>query len=188
MYYKLLTRTLFFALFAFATQLSAQNTAPHREVGLQFSGLNLNNTNSFSAFFKKQKKEHVYQRLRLFYGNINGLVRDSERYLAFFGGIAIGHEKRKSLDSKLEFYQGPELSAALSIVSIIDENTDISIRGGFGWVLGLQHSFNERWAVNLEAIPGLSMNVNGATKRDVTTVGWDASISNSVSLGLVRKF
>ena len=105
-------------------------------------------------------------------------------------GIAIGREKRKTLDSKLDFYQGPEVSAQLGLATLGEDNANVLISAGFGWVLGLQHSFNERWAVNLETIPGLSLvgDFYGEDSSGLSSVGFNARFNNFVSIGLVRKF
>lgn len=188
MHYQIFTRIILFAFVLSAPVLGAQNASPHREVGLQFSGINFNGNNNISAFYKKQKSEQVYRRLRFFYGNLNAQTSEDQYYFSMSAGIAIGREKRKTLDSKLEFYQGPEFGASLGVSALIDSNTDISLGGRFGWVLGLQHSFNERWAINLETIPSVGVNVITATARDVTRLDLNATASNSVSIGMVRKF
>jgi hypothetical protein len=184
---------IFSILVAFATvfatgSLLAQDFKPKREVGLQFSSLDFDGGSGFSAFYKKQKKENVYRRIRFFSGSLSAVSVDEDFNFNFAAGIAIGREKRKSLDSKLEFYQGPEVSVGLGIAAINELETNLNISAGFGWVLGLQHSFNERWAVNLETIPKFSLatNLNGDSGADSVVFG--AGFNNSVSIGLVRKF
>ena len=184
---RIFTITLFLAFFASMTSLSAQDSSPNREVGLQFNGLNFDGFNGFSLFYKKQKSENVYRRIRFFYGNLNVEAINDISAVSFSSGIAIGREKRKALDAKLAFYQGPEFSAALGVTTQNWDNTSINVSGRFGWILGLQHSFNERWAINLETIPGVGIGVNSITDSDPRFT-FNAGISNSVSLGLVRKF
>lgn len=188
MCYKPSTLIFFFMLFFCAPAVRAQNDKPVREIGLQFSGLNFNGNSSFSVFYKKQKKENVFRRIRFTYGSLGAQVANEDFAVNLGGGIAIGREKRKTLDPKLEFYQGPEFSAILSVSTVGEENTDLSVQAGFGWVLGLQHSFNARWAVNLETIPRVNVNVGTSTGRDVTAYGLSAAASNTVSLGLLRRF
>ena len=188
MQFKNLTYSLLaFVLVIFtASSLTAQDGNPRREVGIQFSSLDFDGSRSFSAFFKKQKKENVYRRIRFFSGSLSARSFEDTFIFDFSAGIAIGREKRKSLDPKLEFYQGPEFSIRLGLAT--EDNVRVSIAPAFGWVLGLQHSFNNRWAVNLETIPSLSItaNINNGIRPDVLLFG--AGFNNSVSLGLVRKF
>jgi hypothetical protein len=56
-----------------------------------------------------------------------------------------------------------------------------------GYVFGLQHSFNERWAINLETIPGVRVEAL-LLPGDNYDISLDAVASNAVSLGVVRKF
>lgn len=190
MFYKSIAFTFFAISLAFFTtsSLSAQSDRPHREVGLQFSSFDFDGGGGFSAFYKKQKKENVYRRIRLLFGNISVGATEEDFTFNFVAGVNIGREKRKSLDSKLEFYQGPEFSLRLAIASVIDDDVRALLTPGFGWVFGLQHSLNERWAVNLETVPSLaiSTNINGDAGPDALAI--DARVSNTVSLGLVRKF
>ena len=187
MYYKSLVLALFVSFLSFLNSGSAQTAAPHREVGLQFSNINFSGSSSFSAFYKKELKENVYRRLRFFYGNVNTAFINDNASFNFNAGVAIGREKRKSLDSKLAFYQGPEVSLGISTSSATGNSSNYSLNGRFGWVLGLQHSFNDRWAINLETIPGIGIGVSGGENRS-TAVDVGASFNNTVSLGLVRKF
>ncbi len=187
---------LFLALGLFTTnQALAQDAPPRREVGLQFNSINFNGSNAFSAFYKKETKENVYRRFRVFYGNLGLDFKTFGNYTAFngAGGIAIGREKRKALDSKLAFYQGPEISASFGVAHV-DLNvvnaanvTRYDVNARLGWVLGLQHSFNDRWAINLETIPGFGVGVtgsNGSNPEVRTSVGFNSN----VSIGIVRKF
>lgn len=181
--YSLLILVLFF----FSTQLTAQTAQKPREVGLQFSSLDFDGGSGFSAFYKKQLKENVYRRIRLFSGGLSFSSTEETILFNLNAGIAIGREKRKSLDPKLVFYQGPEFSAGFSVTAIDEDEMRFFIRPAFGWVLGLQHSFNERWAVNLETIPGATITVESFSE-DEGVFSFNAGFNNLVSLGLVRKF
>ena len=167
--------------------LLAQDTKPKREVGLQFSSFDFDGGSGFSAFFKKQKKENVYRRIRLFSGGLSFKSSEEINLFNFSAGIAIGREKRKSLDTKLEFYQGPEFAVNLGVGALDDDELRLRIAPAFGWVLGLQHSFNERWAVNVEAIPRASIAFDSFSNTD-GELAFNAGFSNAVSIGLVRKF
>ena len=184
---KLSTLVLVLSVLFSATS-SAQGTKPRREVGIQISNLNFNGSNTFSGFFKKERKENVYRRIRFFSGNLAFGQVDEDLSFDFSAGLAIGREKRKSLGDKLDFYQGPEFAFSLGLASLTDDETRISFTPAFGWVLGLQHSFNDHWAINVETIPrvALSAFTNGDVGPDALL--FNANISNNVSMGLVRKF
>lgn len=188
MRHNILTLSVFALLAIFSTALSAQDAAkPRREVGLQFSSIDFDG-GAFSAFYKKQKKENVYRRFRFVSGNLVLGFLEEDFQFDFGVGIAVGKEKRKALDSKLEFYQGPEFALNLSLFTTADDDvTPFLVRPSFGWVLGLQHSFNDRWAVNIETIPSVfvAANVTGSETEGLFLGG---GLSNNVSLGLVRKF
>lgn len=186
-------KTFFFALLAAClgsiTPAIAQTTASpgKREVGLQFDRLDFTDSPSFSALYKKQIKPDVYRRLRFFYGNLNTDFSDDNSAVSFSGGIAIGREKRKALDDKLFFYQGPEISGLIGLSTVNWDNIATVVGGRFAWVLGLQHYFNERWAINLEALPGIGVTAaNSATNAHSFSL--TARGSNSVSVGLMRVF
>ncbi|MBL7825989.1 MAG: hypothetical protein JNJ57_05120 [Saprospiraceae bacterium] len=181
-------KNVFFTLLIFflaAGSIHAQK-AP-REVGLQFNGLDFGGYNSFSAFFKKQKSEQVYKRIRFFVGEIDFQVFNETATFGLNGGIAIGREKRKQLDDKLMFYQGPEFSGGLGFRSFSEDDFSANFSARFGWVVGLQHSFNDKWAVNMEAIPGLGAILLVSDDVD-TQFSITGRVSNSVNLGIVRKF
>lgn len=186
-------KTFFFALLAAClgciTPATAQSPAAHgkREVGLQFDRLDFTDTPSFSAFYKKQIKPDVYRRLRFFYGNLTSAFSGDDSAFDFSAGIGIGREKRKALDDKLFFYQGPEISGTIALSTVNWDNVTTAVSARFAWVFGLQHYFNERWAINLEALPGVSVTtVNGANNAHAFSL--NARGSNSVSLGLMRVF
>lgn len=187
---KTLTLSAIALLLAFLTisNLSAQEANPPREVGLEFNSLDFDGGSSFSAFFKKQKKENVYRRIRFFTGNLHFGTIDEDFTFNLSAGIAIGREKRKALDAKLMFYQGPEFSIRAGLATFTDDDVHIFLTPAFGWVLGLQHSFNDRWAVNLETIPGVGINVDTYGEGGPSVATFGANFNNSVSLGLVRKF
>ena len=178
---------LLLAVFS-STQLSAQTANPPREVGLQFSSLNFDGGSGFSAFFKKQKKENVYRRIRFFTGNLLFGSIDKDFTFNLSAGIAIGREKRKALDSKLMFYSGPEFSIQAGLYTFTEDDVHVVLSPAFGWVLGLQHSFNDRWAVNLETIPGVGINIDSYGDGGPGVFTFGANFNNAVSLGLVRKF
>ena len=177
------------ALFAatFST-LQAQETGKKHEIGLQFNGIDLNGFNSFNVLYRKQKSENVYRRIRASFGDINVDNRNETTRLGFSARVNIGQEKRKLLDRKLEFYRGPEFGLGFGFSGGDVPDNRVNVNASFGYVLGLQHSFNELWAVNLEAIPGIAVRFSVGDVEENDSFGLDAYASTSVSLGVVRKF
>ncbi len=179
------TSLLFFGCFFLFSAVHAQDGGGKREVGLQFSSLDFTGS-SFGAFFKKEKKENVYRRIRFAAGAIDfGLLEETTDF-NFAAALAIGREKRKALDAKLIFYHGPEFAARVQAVTLWEDDIAMTIQPSFGWVIGLQHSFNDRWAINIETIPTfyVAANINTIDEGLLFGVGG----SNFVSLGVVRKF
>lgn len=169
----------------FFTSLSAQSDAK-REVGLQFSGINFSGFNSFGAFYKKQISENKYRRIRFFTGRASTFIADDVTTVTLFLAGAIGREKRRSLGERLELYTGPEFSGAVGYQKPA-EGSIFTVTGGAGFVLGLQHSFGELWAIQIETVPTLRVGMAWLNGDYVQTT-LDADISNSVAFGVVRKF
>jgi hypothetical protein len=184
-----LLTTLVLCLFL-NNSLQAQSGKAKREVGLQFSSLNFNG-GSFGAFLKKEKKENVYRRVSFASGNIQLNLVEEETQFNFNAGIAIGEERRKQLDEKLLFFQGPEFSLNVGLFTTEDDDaTAVTITPGFGWVFGLQHSFNKLWAINIETVPAVAISGNfyGAEISDAEGLSLGIRASSRVNFGIVRKF
>ena len=184
---KYFSTILFFSLFC--TAVTAQNAQVKREVGLQFSGLNFNGNNSFSAFYKKQVKENSFRRIRFLAGNLNIDGSKDRTFGSFFAGVSIGREKRKQLGRKLQFYRGPQFGASTTISASSGPNSDHQVRLGLnaGLVFGLQHQFNEFWAVNIETEPGVGLDLAKRKGAPFNVFG-AANVGNNVQIGLVRCF
>jgi hypothetical protein len=186
MYLKLFT-ALYCCLFIVGLNtLCAQQTSPRREVGLQISSINFDGLNTFSAIYKKEIKENLYRRID-FTGSFLSAFAQEQFTLGFNGGLSIGREKRRSLDDKLIFYQGPQVGVSFGLSTNNSPRTDVMVGLIWQWFLGLQHSFNARWAVNMEITPGVAMNLNFPDEGDAL-VSVSGNISNRVRLGVVRKF
>lgn len=191
------TRFLLFCFLLVVLQAPAfaQKTAARKEVGLGFTGLNFNSSNAFSAFFKKEIKENVYRRLSFFLGNI-GLSNTSSDQTRFDAsiGFGIGREKRKALDEKLWFYSGPQwtLNTFLQVATNNRQTTSntYNLNAGIGYILGLQHNLNDRWAINLETIPSFSVGYQWDNRTGVSaySVAFNTYLSNTVRVGIVRRF
>lgn len=171
---------LLFSCLFWAAAASAQSSKKPKEIGFQVSGFDT----EFSGIYKVQKSENVFRRYRFLAGNI-GVFFVDEPFLVAGVGLAIGRENRRYLDTKLMFYRGPEFNLNLAGVSF---DTDQVFAGsvGLGYILGLQHNFNDYWAVNIETIPGLSVSI--LDNEDVSGIGVNVGASNSVSIGVVRRF
>lgn len=193
------TLSLFFLFLV--TLLTAQSNSTPKEVGLQLRGINFNGFTSFSAFYKKQKAENVFTRYRFIFGNIGfQVIEEAKDRFDFSAGLAIGREKRRSIGQKLIFYRGPEFSFNINAASNeflqtvqFGNQPPIDIRRsyfgvgvGFGYVVGLQHNFNDLWAINAETIP--SVNVSALLSNPSNSGSINAGLSNGVSLGIVRRF
>lgn len=179
-------RTLFPVLtIFFCLNLHAQDIRK-REVGIQLSGLNFDGSNSFGGFYKKQLSENKYRRIHFFAGRMATALGNENVNASVFLAGGIGREKRKPLDSRLEFYRGPEFSMSIGYQQANDQNL-VTFSGGIGFVLGLQHSFSELWAIQIETIPGIRVAASFPDEGEATAT-LSANISNSVALGVVRKF
>lgn len=165
---------------------SAQNSSVPKEVGLQLSGINFDGSNSFNVLLKKQLKENVYRRFRLFYGNISTNTQNDETRFSFSTGIAIGKEKRKAMGEKLQFFHGPEFAPSVDML-VENEALYLGVNFRFGWILGLQHDFNEHWAMNIEMVPGARLTANTFDGELSSTI-FRADMNNTVSLAVMRKF
>lgn len=182
---KLPTTLALLLVALFCNTLSAQKAAK-REAGFQVFGFD----SGFSGFYKKEIRENVYRRFRLFSGSLNAQFNEDASTTNFFIGGFIGREKRKSLDERLEFYRGPEFSAGLGYQHQevnSDDNSRFFVLAGIGYVLGLQHSFNDKWAVQIETIPTVRFRYDIANEI-ADNFGVDINASSSVSLGVARKF
>ncbi|MDX2280572.1 MAG: hypothetical protein NW218_13370 [Saprospiraceae bacterium] len=190
------TRFLLFCFLLVVLQAPAfaQQTNARKEIGLGFTGLNFNSSNSFAAFYKKEIKENVYRRLSFLVGNINLLntSNDLTRFDASVG-FGIGREKRKALDEKLWFYSGPQWTLNALIVAAKETqrtSNTYNLSTGIGYILGLQHNFNDRWAINLETIPSLSVSYQWDNRSGSESESFSANafLSNTVRVGIVRRF
>lgn len=179
---------LLLAVFSSMT-LAAQSALPLREVGIQFNRLDFDGGNSFSAIFKKKKREDTYRRIRFFTGSLLARATEDQFEWNIDAGIGLGREKRRALHSKLEFYQGPEFSAGLRVTSFLEVGAQMIFTPGVNWVLGLQQHFNDQWALNVEVLPGMSMLFYGNTNdTESRTFQFNARLNHAVSIALVPKF
>lgn len=143
--------------------------APTKEIGLRSTNLN-----SLGFIYKKKLSENTYRRYRLAFGNLNANFTGSNTQVGFSAGGAMGKEKRRSINDKLQFIYGTEFiasvafnSASSGTVTIDNGNGRTSTYTGFndllvlpsigiGFVLGAQYNINPRWYVSAELIPSIT--------------------------------
>lgn len=125
----------------FCTCLSAQTDAPRHELGIQFSGINFDGSNTFNAFYKKEIRPAVWRRVRVVFGNARIQNQGEQTSSNFNAGINRGREKRRSLAERLTFYHGFQFGLNAGF-SANEEDFNWFTSPSIGYVLGLQHDFN----------------------------------------------
>jgi hypothetical protein len=173
----------------YAPILSAQATDGHQhEVGLNFYGLNFNGSNSFSAIYKKKLAEGKFRRISGTFGGINfQRSTDHQLYFNINAGLSIGREKRKAVGRKTMFYSGPEFSIGTSFSKSEKIKPTWNMMPSIGYILGIQHDFNEYWGINLEIVPGGGISVSKYSGQDIA-FSVQGNFSSTAALGLIYKF
>ncbi|MBK8562588.1 MAG: hypothetical protein IPN76_04395 [Saprospiraceae bacterium] len=167
--------------------LAQSDSSPNREFGIQLSGINFDGFTSFSGIYKKQLAENKYRRISATFGNIQFNGSDGNADFNLNGGLAIGVETRKPVGKKTTLYRSPEFSFGLSFGKSSNIDPYWSVSPGVAWIFGLQHDFNENWAINVEGGPGVYMSIRNFPGSDVTySIG--GNFSSNVALALMHKF
>lgn len=166
-------------------------TPMKREIGLRS---NLDDPLNAGFIYKKQLAENRYRRYRLGFANATVNVQSPYPSNRFSLGTAIGTEFRKTLDDRLQFIHGPEVSLSFSIASAggfnsttPEQYTLFSPNLGFGYVLGVQYNFSDKWYVNLETIPSISVSTTYGAPIDTPVYVISAGFS-SHSVGLTGAY
>ena len=164
-------------------------TAPTRELGVRFDGLNFRGFNSFGLIYKKQKSENRYHRWRAAFANLSANSADNQDPDAQFGaGLFYGIEKRKPLGERFTFNHGWEFGGNFA-AQIAENNNRISLGLSAGYVLGLQYNPNNRFFINLETIPGASVRVvNSSAGTGTTDVFTNVGFTSAATLTLGFRF
>jgi hypothetical protein len=166
-------------------QLHAQNRERHGEVGLSFGALTSDRI-SFNCFYKKQVSDRKYRRFMGGFGDLRTTSRGENASVSTTINFSYGTEKRIDLDDQLQFYTGPQLLTALNYAA--DNSAYLfNIAPGVGYLLGIQHNFNEKWGLHLEVVPSARIFVSRFSDGSYA-VSSDINVTNAASLGLVRAF
>lgn len=179
--------TAFLCSILFIFSASAQEVSSRHEAGLQFSGVNFKGDNTFNFIFKKALDEHRFRRFRAAFGQLDVIYADKKIQSSLEAGIYFGVEKRKKAGDRLVFYDGWEVGADLGRYN---DNRDFSqwVAGiGIGYVIGLQHEFNDRWAISLETVPGIRSRFSKA-RDEKLLMRFSAGFSSLAALAIVRMF
>ena len=159
--------------------VNAQTTTPktQKEIGIRVTGLA-----DFNFFYKKQRSENKYLRMRL----LSSIITTSKFRNSLALGLTIGSEKRKSLNDKFKVIKGWEFIGLFS--TVLTNSTSMVFSPGLGFVLGFQYDINPNFLVNLEMIPSLSSHFQYDSKQ-LTFSGANLEITtNNIAIGLMYKF
>ncbi len=163
------------------------DSAPKREFGIQLSGINFNGFTSFNGIYKKQLSENKYRRISASFGNIQFDGKEGNANFSLSAGMFVGIEKRSSVGKKTTLYRAPGLSFGLSFSKSSRIDPNWSFTPGVSWIFGLQHDFNENWAINVEGGPGAYMSFRGFSGAQTSyTIG--GRFSSNVALAIMYKF
>lgn len=175
-------------LFPFVSRSQEAYVGPNHEIGLRFSGLQFDGVNSFSAVYKKKLADGTYRRITgaLWSFNLNRsqFEQVSGRVNAAF---TFGKEKRRPLGERTLFFYGPEGSFGVGFSKVESVESYWSVGAGFGYVLGVQHAFTQYFAMNLEFVPGVNLDIRRFPFRDAE-VDFSSDFSNFARLGLMYCF
>ncbi|MEM6644561.1 MAG: hypothetical protein AAF616_16400 [Bacteroidota bacterium] len=142
----------------------------------------MSGVDNFDFIYKKEKAPNKYSRIRLGFANISfaSVADDNVANVAL--GIALGSEKRKAINEKLNFYQGPEPFANISLSVVGDDDGIFSAQAGLGYVLGFQYNFSDEFYVSAETIPSLGLNFTSGEFTDPTIGIFAGFNSNAVAV------
>ena len=172
--------TLLVFLTAFTTGTSAQETTRIRELGLRLTG-----TDNFGFIYKKRLDDGSYRRYRFFSGQLDFANIDGNSIANFNAGVAIGKEKRIDVADRLDFIRGPEPFLSISVQGT-DDIFLAMITPGFGYVLGFQYDFSDKFYLNIETIPSVSLTYGNG---DAQVVRFNAGFnSNAVAVTAAYRF
>lgn len=167
-----------------ADKLSAQAADSHQhEIGMGISGSSFNG----NVIYKWKKADNKFKRIQGSFGNFNLQNNSRLLFFSFNAGVAIGRENRKAVGAKTTFYRGPQFSTGLGFSKVEGFKPTWSISPRLGYIIGIQHDFNEYIAVNLEIVPsgGILLNKFSGQRLEFNING---GFNSNASLGLMYKF
>ncbi|MEL6253852.1 MAG: hypothetical protein AAFR87_17725 [Bacteroidota bacterium] len=174
-----LPKTIFSFLLLICFALNSHGQT--KELGIRMTGLQ-----NFDFIYKKEKAPNKFSRIRLGLANISFANINDENVANLALGIAMGSERRKAINEKLNFYQGPEPFANLAL-NVVADNTLFTVQGGLGYVLGFQYNFSEVFYVSAETIPSVGVTFSSGENLD-PSLGISAGFnSNAVALTLAYR-
>jgi hypothetical protein len=184
---SLLTLALVICIGLPSSLFSQADNPSAREFGIQLSGINFNGFTSFSGIYKKQVAESRYRRISATFGTIQLDGSESNTNFSLNAGLAVGIEKRNLVGKKTTLYRVTESSFGLSFGKSSNAEPYWSFSPGIAWIFGLQHDFNESWAINFEGGPGAYLSIRKFPVSPATfSVG--GSFSSNVALAIMYKF
>lgn len=162
-----LVKWLTLVLFALiSTTLSAQDK--RNEVGLYLPQLStLPDLDNIGFIYKKDRGNDRFIRFKLATLNASYSDQPPIEQFDFFLDIAVGHEKRVSIDEKVSFVHGfePQISYARQVTkgSPADppgfKNTNTLFRPQLGYIIGVQYSLSDSFYFNIETVPAIGVDI-----------------------------
>lgn len=172
-------RLLFTSIVVLLFTVTAQ-AQQNYEVGLRATSIN-----NIGLILKKERSNGDFMRYRLAFGNLNFNFVDNAQFVNLNLGAAIGFERRKVLNERLDFLFGPEPFISLALVAGNGTiATTTSLSAGLGYVVGLNYFLSQRFRVGLEVTPRASFSLNSIGNVTTTQFGVGFSSSSFAVVGV----
>ncbi len=185
---KITKWALVFTLCFIQIQVKAQtsNTDLKQEIGLRMPNLH-----NFGFIYKKQKEEDRYLRIRLISANFSLNNPPDAIVITSTLAASIGKEQRKLIKDQFYFVYGWEMITSFSGRIFSANNTNLvnmMFSPVFGLVLGFQYNINEKFALNIETIPSLGLDIQYDSDTKLRFNGVNANFNtNNVALSLLYR-
>ncbi|MBI1227479.1 MAG: hypothetical protein GC192_19765 [Bacteroidetes bacterium] len=168
-----------------STILLAQTPDTHqREIGLGVSGNSLNG----SVIYKWRKSDNKFERLQGTFGNFSFQNNNNNKlYFTINTGVSIGVENRKAVGAKTTFYRGPQFSLGTSFSKTEKIKPTWNLSPRIGYILGIQHDFNDLLGLNMEIVPSAGVLLNKFSGQKIK-YNINGSFASNASLNLMYKF
>jgi hypothetical protein len=133
----------------------AQTPESHsHEAGLQLYGIDFGGFNSFAGIYKKKLPSGKFRRFSAGFSSIT-YQQDNLHDFGLSFNASLGTEKRKAVGKRTMLCLGPEFSLGTSFGKREKTKASFAFQPSFSYIIGLQYSFSEFWALNMEAGPGI---------------------------------